>query len=56
MDNGPEFIAQLTQEWGKIMGIKILYIQPEKPTQNSFAMRKDMAQLMKCSKLQVAKI
>ncbi len=39
MDNGPEFTSHTFVEWAKKRGIEFLYIQPGKPTQNSFIER-----------------
>lgn len=39
VDNGPEFLGETFVEWAKEAGMRIQYIQPGKPNQNSYIER-----------------
>jgi putative transposase len=36
MDNGPELTSQALDQWAHVRGVELRFIQPGKPTQNSF--------------------
>ncbi len=39
LDNGPEFVSLVLAEWEEKNQVKLEFIQPGKPTQNSFIER-----------------
>jgi len=39
VDNGPEFICKALEEWAVSNEIRLIFIQPGKPTQNSYVER-----------------
>lgn len=45
MDNAPEFIPKITENWSKIHTIEFKYIQLGKPTQNAFIKRFNVSYL-----------
>ena len=37
MDNGPEFVGKVLDEWAYRNGVKLNFIRPGKPIENAFA-------------------
>lgn len=48
MDNGPEFIGSATAAWAEAHGVSLEFIQPGKPTQNSYVERFNRATEPRC--------
>lgn len=50
-DNGPEYISQALRDWAQAMDIKLMYIQPGKPTQNAYIERFNRTVRQECLNL-----